>query len=203
MLLSQTSVKDMYDIDNVVNVDARKDGALLEFRTIATSDNNKWNQPGLITDLIIERCALTNQQLRRLGINKNRAEKDIEMLFEKTGDFDFIHDFLRGSSFYTQTTIKLPFRYKGREARAIKDTIYPVKVYVDGQDYSRAFEAFDMFGSDIVSTVDEALFGEFDFRRLNTELSNLEEVLAIRNSIETGENRAIGTEPKCMGLFHR
>lgn len=207
MLLSQTSVKDMYDIDNVVNVDARKDGALVEFRMIATSDNNKWNKPGVVTDMIIERCALTNQQLRRLGVNKNHLEKDIELLFEKTGDLDFIHDFLKASEFGTQITVKLPHRFKagikGREPRDIKDTFYPVKVVIDGEDVSRAFEAFDMFGSDIVTTASDALLGDFDFRRLNTELSNVEDVLALRNSLETAENRAIGTAPKPMGLFRK
>ena len=207
MLLSQTSVKDMYDVDNIVNVDARKDGALVEFRTIATSAHNKWNQPGVVSDLIIERCALTNQQLRRLGINRNRIEKDIELLFEKTGDLDFIHDFMRASSFGTQITIKLPHRYKpglkGREPRALKDDFYPARVYIDGENVSRTFEAFDMFGSDIVTSISDAIVGDFDFRKLNTELSNVEDVLAIRSSIESAENNAIGTSPKPMGLFRR
>lgn len=196
----------MYDIDNVVNVDARKDGAVVEFRTIATSDKNKWQKPGVVTDLIIERCSLTNQQLRRLGINKNRAEKDIEILFEKTGDMDFIHDFMKGSEFATQITIQLPRRYKtgirGSMPRDMKDTFYPVRVIMDGQDVSRAFEAFDMFGSDVVGATSDALLGDFDFRRLNTELSNVEDVLAIRNGIEVAERGAIGAEPHTR-LFHK
>ena len=207
MILSQTSVKDMYDIDNIVNVDPRKDGALVEFRMIATSDNNKWRKPGVVTDIIIERCALTNQQLRRLGINKNHAEKDIERLFEKTGDLDFIHDFMKASQFSTQVSVKLPRRFKagikGREPRDIKDTFYPVSVIIDGEDVSRAFETFDSFGSDVVTVASDALFGDFDFRRLKTELSNVEDLLAIRNSINSAECGAIGNAPSTMGFFRR
>lgn len=195
----------MYDIDNIINTDIRKDGALVEYRMIATSGNNKWGKDGVVTDLIIERCALTNAQLRRLDLRKNHLEKDIELRFERDGDLDFIHDFMRGSEFSSQTTIKLPHRFKagikGREPRDIKDSFYPVKVIIDGEDVSRAFEAFDQFGSDIVTTTGDAIFGDFDFRRLNTELSNVEDVLAIRNSILGGEDKAIGTEPRTRGLF--
>ena len=115
------------------------------------SDTNKWNETQVLTDKFVKRCELSS-------IYKNndcdRMKKYIGCKF--TPSLKIIEKIEKMSEKVDEMTISLPtscYSHKRgvpTSVRAFKNSFLPLMVDVNGEDASRAFQDFDMFGSKAV-----------------------------------------------------
>ena len=122
------------------------------------SDANKWNEIQVLTDVSIKRCQIAELYKDK---NPNRIKKYISCKF--TADLKIMVEIAKMSDKVDEITISLPTsvcphkRGLPTSVRAFKNSFLPLLVDINGEDASRAFQDFDMFGSKAVNVAFDAL----------------------------------------------
>ena len=122
------------------------------------SDANKWNEIQVLTDVSIKRCQIAELYKDK---NPNRIKKYISCRF--TADLKIMDEIAKMSEKVDEITISLPTsvlphkRGLPTSVRVFKNSFLPLLVDINGEDASRAFQDFDMFGSKAVNVAFDAL----------------------------------------------
>jgi hypothetical protein len=122
------------------------------------SDANKWNEIQVLTDVYIKRCQISDMYKKK---DCKRIKKYISCRF--TTDLKIIDEITKMSAKVDEITISLPTSVYSHKrdlptsVRAFKNSFLPLFVDINGEDASRAFQDFDMFGSKAVNVAFDAL----------------------------------------------
>ena len=124
------------------------------------SDANKWKQKQVLTDIEVIRCQLSKIYCSAdpLGGKLNKYIMD-----NFTKNCKIISDIVKISDRVDKINISLPTstyshkRGTPTSVRAFKNSFLPLLVDINGEDASRAFQDFDIFGSKAVDVAYDAL----------------------------------------------
>lgn len=124
------------------------------------SDGNKWKEIQVLTDIEVIRCRLSNIY----SFSDPKGAKLKQYIVENfTKNSNIISDVTKLSDKVDKINISLPTstyshkRGNPTSVRAFKNSFLPLLVDINGQDASRAFQDFDIFGSKAVNVAFEAL----------------------------------------------
>ena len=156
--------KNIYDSGDRVlfecNVKIENGKVIVYFIKSEFSNRNKWNEDDVLTDVFIKRCELANIycQADKDGKKTIRYIKDC---FKP--DLRIVKEIEKISDKVDEITISLPASVcphkKGlpTSVRAFKNSFLPLLVDINGEDASRVFQDFDVFGSKAVNVAYDAL----------------------------------------------
>ena len=122
------------------------------------TDANKWNEVNVLTDVVVKRCQIADLYKDK---NPDRIKKYIS--FKYTESLKIMDEIEKMSDKVDEITISLPtsvYSHKrglATSVRAFKNSFLPLLVDINGEDASRAFQDFDMFGSKAVNVAFDAL----------------------------------------------
>ncbi len=122
------------------------------------SDANKWNEIQVLTDVFIKRCQIADLYKDK---NCNRIKRYISSRF--TTDLKIMDKIAQMSEKVDEITISLPAsvcphkRGLPTSVRTFKNSFLPLLVDINGEDASRAFQDFDVFGSQAVNVAFDSL----------------------------------------------
>ena len=207
MMILSDKMYNGYAIQQLCTIDKRERGAVLEFKSIARTENNKWNVCNVVSDIYFNRCALTNEEMLELGLDSENLIKSISEKYRESGN-EFLAKVTDFAKCKTECSIELPYRtkpaFKERDARAVVNTFYPVKVTFEGRDVSRFFEDFEIFGSDVAYSAYSAMVGKFNFKRLpSDDLSQRDNLKSLRQLIKDREEIYVGRPTRFGFVYNR
>ena len=149
-------VGDNGDIVTVnVDVDNSKNKLIVLFKVSKYSDNNKWNESQVLTDVEVSRCQISD-------IYKNADPTGIKLLDYITSNKKNIESIIKNveqiSSKADHIYIGLPTSVTLFDSpRRIRNSFRPLIVEINDEDGSRCFQDFDVFNSRAVNVAYDAL----------------------------------------------
>ncbi|MBE7074165.1 MAG: hypothetical protein E7379_03650 [Clostridiales bacterium] len=149
------------DIENLlVSVETIKKDLVLTFVQEVFSDNNKWGEKKVLTDVRLTRFKL----FEAYSALDPTGEKTIEYLTKQaTGENDIVQEMKKLSKETEEIIISLPTSRHSHSRgiptndRMFKNTFLPLIVNINGKDVSRDFWNFDIFESNAVNVAYQAL----------------------------------------------
>ncbi|MBE7074526.1 MAG: hypothetical protein E7376_00885 [Clostridiales bacterium] len=147
------------DCEHELLIRETENGLILKFSITDYTDNNVWKIPHVVCDKNISIYALNNEALAKIHSNRNEIIKRFK--------FEFLNNNWVGENLkeYANTFDKINIGLRTTYydfPRPIANTIWPVYVHINGEDYSRHFMDVDIFKHNKVSKVEEMIFGKFD-----------------------------------------
>lgn len=149
-------VADNGDIVTVnVDVDNSKNKLVVLFKVSKYSDNNKWNESQVLTDVEVSRCQISD-------IYKNADPTGIKLLDYIASNKENIESIIKNveqiSSKADHIYIGLPTSVTLFDShRRIRNSFRPLIVEINDEDGSRCFQDFDIFNSKAVNIAYDAL----------------------------------------------
>lgn len=132
-----------------------EDGTYIDFVRSEYSDNNKWKNPKVLTDKIIQRCHIYDAY----GMYDESGEITRNFIlkhFQK--DAMVVKEIENMSKHIDIVEISLPTSVRGAfDGRGIKNTFLPLIVKINGEDVSIQFMDFDVFAHRAVDVAYDAL----------------------------------------------
>lgn len=138
-----------------VDIDNSKNKLVVLFRVSKYSDNNKWNESQVLTDIEVSRCQISD-------IYKNADPTGIKLLDYITSNKENIESIFKNveqiSSKADHVYIGLPTSVTLFDSpRRIRNSFRPLIVEINDEDGSRCFQDFDVFNSRAVNVAYDAL----------------------------------------------
>ena len=122
------------------------------------TDANKWNEVQVLTDVVVKRCQIS--ELYK-GKNPDRIKKYIACKYTESlkimDEIEKMSDKVDEISISMPTSVHSHRRGISTSLRGFKNTFLPLLVDINGEDVSRVFQDFDMFGSKAVSVAFDTL----------------------------------------------
>jgi len=122
------------------------------------TDANKWNEVNVLTDVVIKRYQIADLYKDK---NPDRIKKYISCKYTESlkimGEIEKISDKVDEITISLSTSVYSHKRGLATSVRAFKNSFLPLLVDINGEDASRAFQDFDMFGSRAVNVAYNAL----------------------------------------------
>ncbi len=187
-----------YNVLTYAEIEKHTHGVVLSVIIEAYTNNNKWNQEGVLSDKHVIRAAYDHEDLWRLGINPAVFEDYLnERVFGDSSPYPFLNALLSNSKCVNEIQVSLPVRHKAGfndelQIRPYINTFYPVSVELNGRDISGLFETFDSFGYEIVQNATDALVGNHAFEMSDDFFGHLEQIRIYRKTVENSENITVG-----------
>ena len=136
-----------------LEIDNSKNKIIVIFKTSKYSDNNKWGEKQVLTDVDVSRCQITD-------IYRNAdptGSKLSNFLINNKSDVDYLINCVTKISDKTDKIyIGLPTNILD-DTRVVKNSFRPLIVDINSQDASRCFQDFDLFKSKAVNVAYDAL----------------------------------------------
>lgn len=159
-------IGDLHVLDYEIRIENKK--PVVYFIKTVFTDNNKWNEQQVLSDVFVKRCVLAEAYINL----DNKGIKIAKYINDNLGDLKIIKRIEKISDTIDEIAISLPTsvcpnkRNMPTTIRAFKNSFLPLLVDINGEDASRFFQDFDMFGSKAVNVAYDALI---DGKRPNVE----------------------------------
>ena len=186
-----------YNVLTYAEIEKHTHGVVLSVIIEAYTDNNKWNQEGVLSDKHVIRAAYDHEDLWRLGINPACFEDHVRERVNGDNPDAILNALLSNSKCVNEIQVSLPVSHKKGfngelYLRPYINTFYPVSVSLNGTDISGLFEDFDVFGHEIVQNATDALLGDFQFDLIDDFFGYVEQIKVNRKRLENAEYLTVG-----------
>lgn len=133
----------------------KNDNIVVELLKFDYSDNNKWKKPNVLTDLLVIKHILPSGYIQ-IDPNGEKIKDFITKNYKKNVNvFEQIEEMAKQT---TRIVFALPTSFWVlNNPRKIKDTYFPLIVFINDRNVSGAFMDFGDYGHDIIEVASKAL----------------------------------------------